>query len=727
MRNIWHLFVGDLKRMGGNTITIITILGLVALPSLFSWFNMLACWNVFDNTGHLTVAVANSDDGYESDLIPINVNIGEEVLSALRANDQLNWVFTDEDDAIEGTRSGRYYAAVVIPSDFSQRMMTFYQSDSSAALLTYYSNEKKSAIAPKVTDKGADQVSNQVNRVFSETLSEIALGLSSSLDDYATQADAEGNIANLAQHLERLGNELARTADTLRLYAATVETTQTLVVDSATLLQQTRESADQVAQSAKDAVAAADSAATALEQAAQELGGAVDSCVSAFAEVPSTVSAAFDSTDAVASDSASVLRDVANSADAQATELRNNAATLRELEALLTPESAQIVENAAVELDSMAAQHEQIRDSLNEAATAIENEDAEQIATREEVESMLAQSVQALNEAKVEYDTNLKPTLDELTATLAHAANTLRDTGGRLENVGGSMSGTASSLSDQLGSAKADLEDAASNLDGSSDEIVNLSNEIQGALASNDSAALKRIIGQDPHDLANALSAPVTIERTAVYPVENFGSAMTPLYTSLALWIGSLLMMVTLMANPSRRIEEELDNPTPRQLFIGRFGIIAVISLMQSTMLYLGNMFFLEVQAVHPFLYLLCYWVSGLVFAFIIYTLVSCFANLGKAISVVLLILQVSGGGGSFPLQLLPEFFQVVSPYLPLTHMVNAMRAAMFGVYAGDFWTEMGVLLLFAVPLVFFGLVFRGPLVKVTSAFMEKVEKSKLM
>ena len=192
MRNAWRLFVGDLKRLRSNVITGIVVLGLIALPSLFSWFNMLACWDVFDNTGNLTVAVANSDEGYESDLVPIRVNIGENVMSALRENEQMNWYFTTEEDAVEGVRAGRYYAAVVIPATFSRDMMSFYSDDVEHAQITYYSNQKKSAIAPKVTDQGADQVSNKVNTAFAETISEVAIGLSTALAEYADQSDANG-------------------------------------------------------------------------------------------------------------------------------------------------------------------------------------------------------------------------------------------------------------------------------------------------------------------------------------------------------------------------------------------------------------------------------------------------------------------------------------------------------------------------------------------------------
>ena len=181
MRNIWRIFKTDMKHLFDNSITVIIVIGLVFLPSIFTWYNVIACWDAFGNTGNLTVAVANTDEGYESDLVPLEINVGDKVVSALRANDQLNWTFTTEEDAIDGAQSGRYYAAVVIPQSFSRDMMTFYSDEVEHANIIYYTNEKKNAIAPKVTDQGADQVSNQVNQVFLETLSDVALSIVSSL------------------------------------------------------------------------------------------------------------------------------------------------------------------------------------------------------------------------------------------------------------------------------------------------------------------------------------------------------------------------------------------------------------------------------------------------------------------------------------------------------------------------------------------------------------------
>ncbi len=155
MRNVFKLFSYDIKHLFGNVITVVIVLGLVFLPSIFTWYNVIACWNVFDNTGNLKVAVANSDEGYQSDLLPTKINVGDSVESALRANDQLDWVFTDEEDAIDGARSGKYYAAVVIPQSFSSDMMSFYSDDAEHAELIYYENEKKNAVADGVTPTAA--------------------------------------------------------------------------------------------------------------------------------------------------------------------------------------------------------------------------------------------------------------------------------------------------------------------------------------------------------------------------------------------------------------------------------------------------------------------------------------------------------------------------------------------------------------------------------------------
>ncbi len=106
MRNIIAIFKRDLSRIRGSVVALIVAVGLVIVPTLYAWFNISGSWDPYGNTGNLKVAVANSDNGYMSDLIPVRVNIGDTVVSALRENDQLDWRFVSESDAVEGRHGG---------------------------------------------------------------------------------------------------------------------------------------------------------------------------------------------------------------------------------------------------------------------------------------------------------------------------------------------------------------------------------------------------------------------------------------------------------------------------------------------------------------------------------------------------------------------------------------------------------------------------------------------
>ena len=190
MNNVWRLFRFDLGRLKANVMSIIITLGLVLVPSLFAWYNIIACWNVFDNTGNLTVAVANTDEGYQSDLIPLRINIGDQVVSALRANDQIDWHITDEEDAIDGAKSGALLRRRGDPEELQPRHAHLSTRATRAMPISSTTpTRSKSAIAPKITDQGADTVSYQVNAVFAQTLSEVSLSLAESLSSFADEDD----------------------------------------------------------------------------------------------------------------------------------------------------------------------------------------------------------------------------------------------------------------------------------------------------------------------------------------------------------------------------------------------------------------------------------------------------------------------------------------------------------------------------------------------------------
>lgn len=689
MKNAWLLFKNDLKNIRNNTIALVIVAGLVVLPSIFSWYNLLACWDVFDNTGRLNVAVANSDDGYKSDLVPLRVNMGDQVVSALRANDDLHWVFTDEEDAIDGARSGRYYAAVVIPKDFSQNMMSFFSNDAKSGKLIYYSNEKINAIAPRLLDVGADQVSEEVNTIFEETLTEIAAGTSSALIDYANSADAHGRLGNVADRMQSISKQLDDSAIALDAYQAVFTASTTMIQNGNELIEQTGLSAQELESLIQASIDATDQALLALQSAMSQLDSSSANITDDLQTLLASTDLAFDQTANALQTAESSLRTLSNNAQNQ-----GNTALANELSAAA---------------DSLRAAHD---NTLLAKQTSHEHAD---------------DALNALGAAQEAYQTQLKPLLNELNATFSDAVITLKETTALFEELGQKLVYAGDSLIVGLDEGQSKLADASQKLRAGSDDLSSSGDKLSRALAAGDVQMLRDVIGSDPSSFSKHIAAPVTIERVAVYPVENFGSAMAPLYTTLALWIGALLIMVAIKMQPTPQTLSQLNDPTPRQVFFGRFGMVALISLMQSSLLSLGNLLFIGIQAAHPFLYVLCFWISGLVFTFIMYTLVALFANLGKALGVILLVVQISGGGGSYPLSLLPQAFQNVSPLLPVTHAVNAIRSAMFGVYQNDFWIQILALVAFVVPLLLLVFFLIRPLHRIVPRFIERIKKSKLM
>lgn len=727
MRNIWRIFKTDLKHLFNNAITVIIVIGLVFLPSIFTWYNVIACWDAFGNTGNITVAVANTDEGYESDLVPLKINVGDQVVSALRANDQLNWKFTDEADAIDGAESGRYYAAVVIPESFSTDMMTFYSDEVDHAQIVYYANEKKNAIAPKVTDQGADQVSTQVNEIFAETLSDVALSIVSALSKYSQDADMSGAMGTLADHVDSMASQMTNASSVLGMYSQLIDSSTSLIANSGDLLSQAKDQASQVGDIARDGGASATGIADALSASTDALSQAISASAEGYAGISAQIGDVFDNAGQLTGDTATHLRNRAAVVETEVSDLQSIKRALESLQAQVDATYQPLISSFITQIDESIGLLEKLSDALYSAADGIESGYASVTQKRTEIQDLADKAAQSLSDAKSDYDGNVKPKLDELSASVGSAVSSLKDGAQKIQDASGDLSGSADSVSGKLSSAKAALATAQDELSQTTGKLTELSSGIRSAVSSGDIEKLREVIGSDPAALASAVTTPVALDRHAVFPANNFGSQMTPLYASLAVWIGALLLSVAIKPRPSERQIAELSNPKPRELYLGRFGVFAVLSLLQTTVVGLGNLFFLGVQVAHPWLFMVCFWVSGLVFSLLIYTLVVSFANLGKAIAVIILILQVTGGGGAYALHLLPDFFQAISVFLPATHTIDMMRAAMFGIYNGDFFVHLGYLLLFVPPTLLLGLVLRKPTEKLIVWFVEKVEESKMM
>lgn len=736
MRNIIAILKRDLSRIRGSVVALIVAVGLVIVPTLYAWFNIAGSWDPYGNTGNLKVAVANSDDGYMSDLIPVRVNIGDTVVSALRENDQLDWRFVSESDAVEGVRSGEYYAAVVIPENFSSRMMTVFSSDAEHAEIVYYENQKANAIAPRVTDKAASTVRQQIDETFAKTISDVGLATTSSLLEFmdgdqiaayagnlsgtlagaiTTLRDASGNVDEFAGLLQSSTGLLDSTSDLLASAGAANEDAEALVGDAKTGLSGMHD--------------ALDAAVAAINQSLKDSAGDYDAAAKAIDE-------AFGAADAHVSLTVTQLRDASADVAKRASDMRdvqdNILAVERDVEGSNLPEKlkaelVQKIDIVANTVGNVANQQELLAKHLSDAAASLETGAADARAKAQAVKDGIAEAKGSIGGVKDSYNATLKQQISDLSDAVADVARRGSDMADDLGATVTDLSRAASTLSDDLAGAHAVLTDASADLVSAADDLQRLKEGLDTAVTSGDLDRVRELIGSDPAALADALAAPVALDRQAVYHIKNYGSAMAPFYTTLSIWVAGIVLAAMLKANVDEADVKALGNPRLHELYLGRYAFFALLAFAQATLVCAGDLLFFGIQCEHPFQFMLVGWLAGFVFSNMIYTLTVSFGDIGKAIAVVLLVMQVAGSGGTFPIEMTADFFQAVYPFLPFTHAINAMHAAMAGAYGMEFWIELGTLSLYLIPSLALGLVFRRPVIRANRWIIEKLEETKLM
>lgn len=736
MRNIIAIFKRDLSRIRGSVVALIVAVGLVIVPTLYAWFNIAGSWDPYGNTGNLKVAVANSDDGYMSDLIPVRVNIGDTVVSALRENDQLDWRFVSESDAVEGVRSGEYYAAVVIPENFSSRMMTVFSSDAEHAEIVYYENQKANAIAPRVTDKAASTVRQQIDETFAKTISDVGLATTSSLLEFM-----DGD--QIAAYAGNLSGTLAGAITTLRDASGSVDEFAGLLQSSTGLLDSTSDLLASAGTASKDAEAlvgdaktglsgmhdALDAAVAAINQSLKDSAGDYDAAAKAIDE-------AFGAADAHVSLTVTQLRDASADVAKRASDMRdvqdNILAVERDVEGSNLPEKlkaelVQKIDIVANTVGNVANQQELLAKHLSDAAASLETGAADARAKAQAVKDGIAEAKGSIGGVKDSYNATLKQQISDLSDAVADVARRGSDMADDLGATVTDLSHAASALSDDLAGAHEVLAGASADLVSAADDLQRLKEGLDTAVTSGDLDRVRELIGSDPAALADALAAPVALDRQAVYHIKNYGSAMAPFYTTLSIWVAGIVLAAMLKANVDEANVKALGNPRLHELYLGRYAFFALLAFAQATLVCAGDLLFFGIQCEHPFQFMLVGWLAGFVFSNMIYTLTVSFGDIGKAIAVVLLVMQVAGSGGTFPIEMTADFFQAVYPFLPFTHAINAMHAAMAGAYGMEFWIELGTLSLYLIPSLALGLVFRRPVIRANRWIIEKLEETKLM
>ena len=758
MKLIWGIFKRDICHATRNVIAVIVSMGLVVVPALYAWFNIAASWDPYGNTKALKVAVANTDKGYKSELVPVRINVGETIISTLRANDQLDWQFVGPDKAIDGVKSGDYYAAIVIPKQFSADMMTLFSTNIKHAQLKYYLNEKINPIAPHITDQGATTVVNTIDKTFAKTIAQVGLDLASNVLRYSKSPQMAQYMENLNSNLNTMVSTLTGASQQVASYSQLLGSANDIVDSTNQLLQSTTVAGKQAKNTLKQGKSGATSLTAAGKSITSSVNTALNQASSALDAVANKADKAFDALGKDSAEAAQQLKtlsdQVAESQSVYDTYLASLQHMRTSVEQLPDSDKAKqplldAIDREITLLTAAQGDTQKLAQRLDNASKQITQSTASAAQSHAEIRSQITNAKQSISTVRDDYSANVKPKID----ALASSVSTLISQTG---NVISQLSGTTDSLNDVTSNVGTNIASIRSTLDGIATKLNSSAttlNTLITAMNSSDNGAensneLKSLTTSNASTLSTLISAPVALHRVAVYPIANYGSAMAPFYTILSIWVGAIILCAMLKVTISDREKAHvlgLGDTLPRiagpsgpgnasrwglQLhheYFGRYTIFLLLALLQGTLVCLGDMYFLGVQANHALQFLAVGWLAALVFSNIVYTLTVSFGDIGKAIAVVLLVMQVAGSGGTFPIETLPKFFQILYPFLPFPHAIDAMHAAMAGSYGNEYLLDMVYLALFLIPSLLLGLVLRKPVIRLNNWVSRNLESTKVM
>ncbi len=684
MRNIWTVFKTDVKSLSKCFFACAVVVGIVLLPSLYAWLNIYSNWDPYGNTGGISIAVASLDQGY-TDEDGVYTNKGDDVVADLREATSINWVVVDSEDAArEGVYAGDYYAAVVIDRDFSYKMYHMLTEWTGKPSLTYYENAKKNAVATKITDTAAESLKRTINENYLDVAVGRVMTQANLLAADLTEDDPETAVKGV----------LYQARDLLAGCRATMDAFEAAGRGGAADFD-----AEQLAQTIKDINSHLPDGEQ-LQQTAAEIDRMVFTALE-------KVQRALDAIQQAAEDDSKLQEALKAIQDASA--------AMGQLGDRLTAWADRLDQHLAGHAAAKLAREMAAKCyALQGRLAALPDNGDIQTAIRD---------CKAIISAIGEMTGKLTPTAGELRQELQNVMGQVSRTMGSVKTLSGDAQAVQDALSDTalaLEDTMALLRPAADNLSRSVDEALDT---LQGLSDEEYMDTLLDILGGDPEEYGQYFSQVVQTTVTPVYPIENYGSAMTPFYTVLAIWVGGVIL-VSLVKPHARK--DGLIDPTPAQLYFGRYILFFLLSQLQAAIIITGDLLILKVQCLHPGLMYLTGSLTALTFSLLIYSLALSFGDVGKAVVVVVMVLQIAGSSGTFPIELLPEVYQKIYRFFPFPYAIDAMRECICGLYGNYYMTQLAYLLLFAAAALVIGLLVRRPFMGLNHFMEAKLEETEL-
>lgn len=723
MKNILAIFKADVRGLVKNVLALIIIIGLCILPSLYAWFNIYSNWDPYANTGNIKIAAYSEDEGYTGEDGTVQ-NMGGKILDNLKENTAIGWTMVNSgEEAIEGVKSGDYYAAVVIEKDFSYKMFNMFAEGFANPGITYYENEKKNAVATKITDTAVSTLQQSIDAQFVDVVIRTVF---EQTNNVSGEIESNNKIKEFTDKLTAVNNNLIT-------YETTIES---LISANNELTTSVGKAQDEI-DSLKGQVDTGIDDVTGVQNG---ISNTRTSLSDFNAKVKESVAQIESSLDKVISDleNTTVTDDARKMADDMIQTMKDVNTLKKEalkLEAAikgikLPPDYDNETQDAMNAIESVIGNADDIREVINglgitDAADKVTSRiEAELAKKTDSVEDAVKTCKDYASNMRNMFTNSLMPQIDGILANteqiLATVNTLLESIKTTLENTGTIFNGMVSTI----GSTNQSLEQMQVIIQGVSGKLKSVTELFNGTTEDERVQALRKLMSGDPDTYGEFFSEPVKTDTVEVYPIANYGSAMTPFYTVLALWVGALLLtaLVKVKAEP-----KNLQGVKLHQLYFGRYLLFFVLGQIQALVVVLGDIYLLHCQILDKGLFWFTASLTSFVFTLLVYSLTLSFGDIGKAVAVVIMVIQIAGSGGTFPIELLPSVYRNIYIFFPFPYAINAMRETIGGMYGNMYVKSLLQLMIFAAAALVLGLVIRKPFIKWNHFVEKRMEDTKMM
>ncbi len=707
MRNILNIIVHDFRRLTASVVAIVILMGIIVVPCLFAWFNILSNWDPFqpESTGRIPVAVADEDQG--TDMLGMNINVGEKFIDAVNGNDMIGWdVVDNKKEAVKGVYEGDYYAAVIIPKDFSENVLSFASGEMEHPKVLFYENQKTNAIAPKITGKVREVLEEEIDRAFVDTIGQYITEAANAAKENGMEP--EDAFSDLSDTMNELSGNLGSSIAMVKAATGLSEAAGDLLKAS-----------DDLIDSSEETLALGEELLESEEGRIPEKAdtGSVTGLIS---EITSLLSKDLDKIHSELSSAKGDMKKYNQYVQNDLEKHRNLLETLKES----TDKISQKLKSLG--LTGLASRFDRISEKLAHALGIIDHLEKADTSNWTIIQGFIDEILADMefgmeSVASIEADVD-----DELNEKLNKALTAARDSIFEARESLSGIYGDMDLLEDALDKSDSSLKSLKGGLKGTIATLLSLQNgsrnlaELFESFADSDMLAdVNHLMTNDASVIAENMATPIKMDTEEVYPIKNFGSVMAPFYTVVAQWIGAMFAAVMIHVQVRRR--KELDQLRLHEAFFGRYRVFLMIGLIQALLVSLGELLYVGIQCLHPVLFVLAAITNSVIFTLIVYSLVFALENIGLATGVIVMILQVAGGGGTFPVEVLPPVFRAVFPFMPFRYAMDAMRECIGGMYGHTYIKCIGILILMGAAAVAFGLLLHKPM----RGIIEKVEESK--